>query len=79
MISATLLAALPFVVAAVKGVTKPWLAVAYVVAEIAVLAFSTAVSGNDPKNWAGFLLVLLMVVSATHTALLDSDKVRIGK
>ncbi|MER6977125.1 hypothetical protein [Streptomyces carpinensis] len=74
-----LLAAVPFVVAAVRGVIKPWLAGAYVIAEVAVLVFATAVSGNDPKNWAGLLLILLIIVSATHTALLDSEKIRIGK
>ncbi|MFJ8364180.1 hypothetical protein [Streptomyces sp. NPDC093984] len=79
VVSMTLLAALPFVVAAVKGVIKPWLAAVYVIAEVAVLVFSTAVSGNDPQNWTGLLLILLMVVSATHTALLDSEKIRIGK
>src|SRR5581483_1539566 len=68
VVSMSLLAAVPFVVAAVKGVVKPWLAVTYVIAEVAILVFSTAVSGNDPKNWTGLLLVLLMLVSATHTA-----------
>ncbi|MGW5610139.1 hypothetical protein ACWEWI_29450 [Streptomyces sp. NPDC003753] len=79
IVSLSLLAAVPFVVAAVKGVIKPWLAIVYVVAEIAILVFSTAVSGNDPHNWTGLLLILLIIVSATHTALLDSDKIRIGK
>ncbi|CAL2060364.1 MULTISPECIES: hypothetical protein [Streptomyces] len=79
VVSMTLLAALPFVVAAVKGVIKPWLALVYVIVEVAVFVFSTAVSGNDPKNWTGLLLILLMLVSATHTALLDSEKIRLGK
>lgn len=79
VISFSLLAAVPFVVAAVKGVVKPWLAVVYVAAELLVLTVTTALSGNDPQNWSGFLLIVLMIVSATHTALLDSDRVRIGK
>ncbi|MFD9651760.1 hypothetical protein [Streptomyces mirabilis] len=79
VISLSLLAAVPFVAAAVKGVVKPWLAITYVVAELAILVFATAVSGNDPKNWTGLLLILLLVVSATHTALLDSDSIRVGK
>lgn len=79
IVSMSLLAAVPFVVAAVKGVVKPWLAVLYVAVEVGILTFSTAVSGNDPKNWTGLLLVLLLVVSATHTALLDNEKIQIGK
>lgn len=79
VVSLSLLAAVPFVVAAVKGVVKPWLAVAYVVAEIVVLVITTAISGSDPQNWAGLLLILLMIVAATHTALLDNERVRIGK
>lgn len=79
VISFSLLAAVPFVVAAVKGVVKPWLAVVYVAAELLVLTVTTALSGNDPQNWSGFLLIVLMIVSATHTALLDSARVRIGK
>jgi hypothetical protein len=39
-----LAAAVPFVVAAVKGVVKPWLAVAYVVGEIAVFLLAMAIS-----------------------------------
>ncbi|MFE3547175.1 hypothetical protein ACFXN2_00715 [Streptomyces kronopolitis] len=79
LVSFSLLAAVPFVVAAVKGAIKPWLAAVYVVAEVGIFVFSTAVSGNDPKNWAGLLLVLLMLVATTHTALLDSEKIHIGK
>ncbi|MFE4756017.1 hypothetical protein ACFRIB_38300 [Streptomyces mirabilis] len=79
IVSMSLLAAVPFVVAAVKGVVKPWLAVVYVAVEVGVLVFSTAVSGHDPKNWTGLMLVLLLIVSATHTALLDNEKIRIGK
>ncbi len=79
LVSVSLLAAVPFVVAAVKGVIKLWLAAVYVVIEVGILVFSTAVSGNDPKNWSGLLLLLLMLVATTHTALLDSEKIRIGK
>ncbi|GGN33450.1 hypothetical protein GCM10012285_04530 [Streptomyces kronopolitis] len=79
LVSFSLLAAVPFVVAAVKGVIKPWLAGVYVVVEVGIFVFSTAVSGNDPKNWTGLLLILLMLVATTHTALLDSEKIHIGK
>ncbi|WP_406168342.1 hypothetical protein [Streptomyces sp. NBC_00996] len=81
VISAGLAAAVPFVVAAVKGVVKPWLAVAYAAGEIAIFSIAFAIS-PDPKDTSpvpGFLLVLLMVTAATHTALLDNDKVNIGK
>ncbi|MEU2676822.1 hypothetical protein ACH4NC_06495 [Streptomyces sp. NPDC017201] len=70
-------AAVPFVVAAVKGVIKPWLAVVYVVAEVLILSISTAVEGDSP--FVGMLIVFLMVASATHTSLLDNDRVNIGK
>ncbi|WP_433859097.1 hypothetical protein [Streptomyces kronopolitis] len=79
LVSFSLLSAVPFVVAAVKGVIKPWLAAVYVVVEVGIFVFSTAASGNDPKNWTGLLLVLLMLAATTHTALLDSEKIRIGK
>ncbi|WP_329214824.1 hypothetical protein OG352_05270 [Streptomyces sp. NBC_01485] len=79
VLSLGLLAAVPLVAAAVKGVIKPWLAGVYVAVEVAVLIFATAVSGNDPQNWTGLLLVLLLLISATHTALLDSERIRIGK
>ncbi|GES29128.1 hypothetical protein AB0G60_24640 [Streptomyces angustmyceticus] len=79
LVSFSLFAAVPFVVAAAKGVIKPWPAGVYVVGEVGVFAFSTAMSGNDPKNWTGLLLVLLMLVATTHTALLDSKKIHIGK
>ena len=73
-------AAIPFVVAAVKGVIKPWVAVVYVAVEVLILGISTAVVGPDEEApFVGFLLVLLIATSATHTALLDNDKVRIGK
>ncbi|MFJ8586490.1 hypothetical protein ACIRD2_17805 [Streptomyces sp. NPDC093595] len=72
-------AAIPFVVAAVKGVIKPWVAVAYVVVEVAILGISTAVSPDGESPFVGLLLLLLIATSATHTALLDNEKVTIGK
>ncbi|WP_145499252.1 hypothetical protein [Streptomyces sp. CFMR 7] len=72
-------AAVPFVVAAVKGVVKPWLAIVYVAAEVLILGISTAVSPDGESPFAGLLLVFLIVASATHTALLDNDRVAIGK
>jgi hypothetical protein len=76
-----LCAAVPFAVAAVKGVVRPWLAVSYVIGELAVIGVSAAVSpgGEDGSPLAGFLLLILMITAATHTALLDNERVRIGK
>lgn len=80
IVTVSLGAAVPFVVAAVKGVIRPWVAAVYVVAELAIFAGSTAM--DDPSggnNIIGLLLILLIIVSATHTGLLDNDKVNIGK
>ncbi|MER7402293.1 hypothetical protein ABT373_07275 [Streptomyces sp. NPDC000070] len=77
-----LAAAVPFVVAAVKGVVKPWLAVTYVVGEIAIflLAMTISPTGDDANSpFAGFLMIILIITAATHTALLDNDKINIGK
>ncbi|MFG2131586.1 hypothetical protein ACGFNV_27730 [Streptomyces sp. NPDC048751] len=76
-----LCAAVPFVVAAVKGVVKPWLAVGYVVGEIAVFVAATALD-PDPDSGnplTGFVLMVLIITSATHTALLDNERISIGK
>lgn len=70
-------AAVPFVVAAVKGVIKPWLAAVYVAAEVLILGAATAVDGESP--FVGLLMIFLIVASATHTSLLDNDRVNIGK
>lgn len=72
-------AAIPFVVAAVKGVVKPWVAVGYVAIEVGVLSAVTLVNPEGESPFVGLLLVLLIATSATHTALLDNDKVTIGK
>ncbi|MCA1218807.1 hypothetical protein [Streptomyces sp. 8L] len=80
IITISLGAAIPFVVAAVKGVVRPWVAVAYGAVEIGIYITSTAMP--DPQaggDFIGLLLILLVVVSATHTGLLDSNKIRIGK
>ncbi|MFD5492259.1 hypothetical protein ACFWH4_04795 [Streptomyces sp. NPDC127091] len=81
IITLGLAAAVPFVVAAVKSVVKPWLAVVYVAAEIAVFSVAMAISptGDDGNPVPGFLMVLLIITAATHAALLDNDKIRIGK
>ncbi|MGW9058880.1 hypothetical protein [Streptomyces sp. NPDC055733] len=76
-----LAAAVPFVVAATKGVVKPWLAGVYIVAEIAVFSAAIAIS-PDPDSSSpvpGFLMTLLIITAATHAALLDNDKISIGK
>ncbi|MCX4823191.1 hypothetical protein OG883_25540 [Streptomyces sp. NBC_01142] len=70
-------AAIPFVVAAVKGVIKPWIAVVYVVAEVLILGIGTVVvRPNEESPLVGFPLI---ATSATHTALLDNDNFRIWK
>ncbi|UOB09109.1 hypothetical protein MQE23_08590 [Streptomyces sp. HP-A2021] len=81
IVSAGLAAAVPFVVAAVKGVVKPWLAGAYIVGEIAIFSIAFAISPdpNDTSPVPGFLMVLLIITAATHTALLDNEKINIGK
>ncbi|MEV6055959.1 hypothetical protein [Streptomyces sp. NPDC052107] len=81
IVSAGLAAAVPFVVAAVKGVIKPWLAITYVIGEIAVFSIAIGISpkANDDNPVPGFLLALLIITAATHTALLDNEKVNVGK
>jgi hypothetical protein len=81
VISLSLLSAVPFVVAAVKGVVKPWLAITYVVGEILIIGVAMALDPdpNSGNPLTGFALMILIITSATHTALLDSEKVRIGK
>jgi len=81
IVSLGLAAAVPLVVAAVKGVVKPWLAITYVVGELVLVGAALAIdpNGDNGNPIAGFLLVIVIVTAATHTALLDSDKVTIGK
>lgn len=81
IVTAGLAAAVPFVVAAVKGVVKPWLAITWAVIEIVIYSTAFAISPDpdDTNPVPGFLLVLLIIGAATHTALLDNDKVTIGK
>ena len=79
IVSISIGAAIPFVVAAVKGVIKPWVAVVYVVVEVLLLGLSTAADPQGDSPFLGLLLVLLIATSATHTALLDNDRVTIGK
>lgn len=65
--------------AAVKGVIKPWVAAVYVAVEVLILGVSTAVASDGESPFVGMLLIFLITTAATHTALLDSDKVTIGK
>jgi hypothetical protein len=77
-----LAAAVPFVVAAVKGVVKPWLAITYVAGEIGIFMLAMIISptGDEANSSiAGFLMIILIITAATHTALLDNDKINIGK
>ncbi|MEU8794623.1 hypothetical protein [Streptomyces sp. NPDC048643] len=81
IVTAGLAAAVPFVVAAVKGVVKPWLAITWAAVEIVLYSTAFAISPkpDDTSPVPGFLLVLLIIGAATHTALLDNDKITIGK
>ncbi|MET9567245.1 hypothetical protein [Streptomyces tauricus] len=81
ILSIGLAAAVPFVVAAVKGVVKPWLAAVYVIAEVVVFSVAFAISPdpNDTSPVPGFLMVLFIVTAATHTALLDNERINVGK
>ncbi|KOV86085.1 MULTISPECIES: hypothetical protein [unclassified Streptomyces] len=82
IVSVGLAAAVPFVVAAVKGVVKPWLAITYAVGEVAIFVIAFLISPNDGdagSPFAGLLLVLMIITAATHTALLDNEKINIGK
>ncbi|MEU8034787.1 hypothetical protein AB0C13_40755 [Streptomyces sp. NPDC049099] len=81
IVTAGLAGAVPFVVAAVKGVIKPWLAAVYVVTEIVVYSVAIAISpsAHDDNPWPGFLMVLWIITAATHTSLLDNENVSVGK
>ncbi|MYS77485.1 hypothetical protein GTY88_44740 [Streptomyces sp. SID5926] len=81
IITMGLASAVPFVVAAVKGGVKQWLAGVYVVGEVAVFAVAFAISPDpdDTNPVPGFLLVLLIITAATHAALLDNDRISVGK
>ncbi|MFD3537602.1 hypothetical protein [Streptomyces sp. NPDC058664] len=72
-------AAIPFVVAALKGVIRPWVAVMYVAVEVLILGILTTAAPDSEHPFIGMLLILLIATSATHTALLDNDRVTIGK
>ena len=62
IVSISLAAAVPFVVAA----------------EVLILTLATALDPQGDSPFAGMLLILLIVTAATHTALLDNDKITIG-
>ncbi|GHA94825.1 hypothetical protein GCM10010330_56210 [Streptomyces tendae] len=81
IITLGLAAAVPFVVAAVKGVVKPWLAGVYVVGEVAFFSVALAISPDpdDTNPVPGFLLALLIITAATHAVLLDNDRISVGK
>ncbi|GAA3124991.1 hypothetical protein [Streptomyces echinatus] len=82
LVSLGLAAAVPFVVAAVKGVVKPWLAITYVVGELVIFGSVFLISpkdGDAGAPFAGLLLILMMITAATHTALLDNEKINVGK
>ncbi|MGW4028232.1 hypothetical protein ACWEFL_02750 [Streptomyces sp. NPDC004838] len=80
IVSVGLLAALPFVVAAVKGVIKAWVAAIYVAVTITTYGIGTLTVGpGEESPFMGFLITVLIATAATHTALLDHEKIRIGK
>lgn len=76
--SMSLLAPLPFVVAARKGVIQMHVAIAYGAIE-AMILLTSQLLGDDPRNWTGLMLVVMMLVAAVHTALLDDERVVWGK
>lgn len=70
--------AVPLVAAAVKGVVKPWVAAVYVGVELAMFGVALALAdGKTP--FPGLVLVLFIITAATHTALLDSERITLGK
>ncbi|MFB7290579.1 hypothetical protein [Actinacidiphila glaucinigra] len=83
VISLTLLSALPFVIAAAKGVVRPIVPIVYGAATVATLLIAVAVdAAAGPGNNSpipGFFLVMLMAVAATHTALLDTEYIKFGR
>ncbi|MGW7492133.1 hypothetical protein [Streptomyces sp. NPDC054786] len=73
-------AAVPFVVAAVKGVVKPWVPLAYIAGELGLLGGAMALHpANSDQPFAGFLILALIITAATHTGLLDNPRVTFGK
>ncbi|MEU9882506.1 hypothetical protein [Streptomyces phaeochromogenes] len=53
---------------------------AVVVGEIVIIGVALAIDpSGDGSPLTGFLLMILIITSATHTALLDNDKISIGK
>ncbi|MDX3073593.1 hypothetical protein [Streptomyces sp. MI02-7b] len=83
VISMGLLAALPFVIATVKGVVRPIVPVVYGAATVVAIAIGLSVDAiAGPGNESpipGFFLVLLIATAATHTALLDTEYVKFGR
>ncbi|MEU8723532.1 hypothetical protein [Streptomyces antimycoticus] len=77
IVSLGLAGAVPLVAASVKGVVKTVVPAVYVVAEIAVFAVVLALGDGSPV--AGLVLILFIITAATHTALLDSERVTFGK
>lgn len=76
-----LLSALPFVVAAAKGVVRPVVPVLYGVATVLCCVPAAVVDAARDKRslLPALLVVLLMAASSTHTALLDTGRVRLGR
>lgn len=78
IVSLGLAGAVPLVAAAVKGVVKPVVPAVYVAVELAVFGVAVALGDGDHPV-AGLVLILFIITAATHTALLDSERVTIGK
>jgi hypothetical protein len=72
-------ACVPFIVAANKKVIQWWLAFVYIAAEVVILGIGTAVDPKGDTPFFGLMMVFLIIASAVHTALLDNDSVTIGK
>ncbi|MBP2064836.1 hypothetical protein [Streptomyces iranensis] len=78
IVSLGLAGAVPLVAAAVKGVVRPVVPAVYVAAELAVFGVVVALGDGDHPV-AGLVLILFIIAAATHTALLDSERVTFGK
>ncbi|MFE6776360.1 hypothetical protein [Streptomyces sp. NPDC057702] len=75
------LAALPFVIATNKRVVRPWVPGAYLAfGLVIILVASNRHPALDPASGPVTpLIVIYCAAAATHTALLDSPSVTIGK
>ncbi|MGW1089196.1 hypothetical protein ACWD4L_23470 [Streptomyces sp. NPDC002596] len=79
LVSISLLAAVPFITAAAKGVIKPWMAAVYGRRRGRHPRRLHCHLRQRPEELGRAAAHLLISIPATHTALLDSEKTHIGK